>query len=543
MKDNFRQSMSWLHTWCGLTCGWLLCAIMLTGTLSVFRDPLTRWMEARPLLSVAVTAGAVNTPVSQVALQHAWAYLAQHAATAKSWRIDLPLRRGDALQLHWQPEGGGRGKSSSDDFRAAMHPVSGQLLPQPWGRSTEGGRHFMSFHYMLHGGTAGYWLVGWVAMCMLVALISGVIVHRRIFKDFFAFRSGKGQRSWLDAHNVTAVLALPFLFMIVYTGLTYFYSSYMPWPLRAVYGSDDGAYMRYQGELSQASTALPASRRKPLVAPDLSLLLPRAEALMKSAARMVIVTRPGRVGMTVRVIGNADNLNPVAILNGGGNVLFDGADGAVLYLQESEMHTAFSREKIHRVLQQLHVAGFGGWTIKWLYFLSGLMGTAMVATGTILFSLKRRQKNAHEFGAVSASVYRCIESVNVPAVAGIMLACIAYLYANRLLPASLGGRSNWEIRCFFAVWLATLLHAALRSGRHAWYEQLLASALLCLGLPLLNWLTTGQQLWSYAAHGDWLRAGVELTVLVFGGALMLASCKLRRVWLQMPVAAVRKVKA
>ncbi|MET0126352.1 MAG: PepSY-associated TM helix domain-containing protein, partial [Pseudomonas caspiana] len=46
MKGKFRQSMSWLHTWCGLLCGWLLCAIFLTGTLSVFREPITRWMEA-----------------------------------------------------------------------------------------------------------------------------------------------------------------------------------------------------------------------------------------------------------------------------------------------------------------------------------------------------------------------------------------------------------------------------------------------------------------------------------------------------------------
>ena len=75
----------------------------------------------------------------------------------------------------------------------------------------------MSFHYTLHGGLPGYWLVGWISMCMLVALISGVVVHKRIFKDF-TFRPGKGQRSWLDAHNATAVLGLPFLFMIGYTG-------------------------------------------------------------------------------------------------------------------------------------------------------------------------------------------------------------------------------------------------------------------------------------------------------------------------------------
>ena len=63
----------------------------------------------------------------------------------------------------------------------------------------------MSFHYTLHGGLPGYWLVGWISMCMLVALVCGVVVHKHIFKDFFTFRPGKGLRSWLDAHNATAV--------------------------------------------------------------------------------------------------------------------------------------------------------------------------------------------------------------------------------------------------------------------------------------------------------------------------------------------------
>jgi hypothetical protein len=49
---------------------------------------------------------------------------------------------------------------------------------------------------------------------MLTATISGVITHKRIFVDFFTLRWSKGQRSWLDAHNVSAVLALPFHAMI-----------------------------------------------------------------------------------------------------------------------------------------------------------------------------------------------------------------------------------------------------------------------------------------------------------------------------------------
>ena len=33
MKEGFRQSMDWLHTWLGLSVGWILFFVYFTGTL------------------------------------------------------------------------------------------------------------------------------------------------------------------------------------------------------------------------------------------------------------------------------------------------------------------------------------------------------------------------------------------------------------------------------------------------------------------------------------------------------------------------------
>ena len=50
---------------------------------------------------------------------------------------------------------------------------------------------------------------------MLTRCISGVIVHRKIFADFFTFRpEKKPRRLALALHNVTGVLGLPFHFVI-----------------------------------------------------------------------------------------------------------------------------------------------------------------------------------------------------------------------------------------------------------------------------------------------------------------------------------------
>lgn len=88
-------------------------------------------------------------------------------------------------------------------------------------------------------------------MAMLVAMVSGVATHKRIFKDFFTFRASKGQRSWLDAHNATAVLTLPFQFMIAYTGIVISAFTLMPAPIAATYGPGAEAARLYRAELAR----------------------------------------------------------------------------------------------------------------------------------------------------------------------------------------------------------------------------------------------------------------------------------------------------
>lgn len=535
MKTGFRQSMAWLHTWAGLTAGWVLCAIFLTGTLSVFREPITHWMAAKPSLATAAHARADGADAgdSGAAAEHAAAHLAAVAPGARFWRIDLPSRADEAVELAW--------RAGRDNHRAALHPGTGERLPEPWGRKTEGGRHFMSFHYTLHGGLPGYWLVGWLSMCMLVALVSGVVVHRRIFKDFFTLRWGKGQRSWLDAHNATAVLTLPFLFMIVYTGVAFFYTSYLPAPLQAAYRTDDKAHARFQAEL--APEAAPPARPRAGVSAALHPLAPllqTAQSLTGRPAGRIVVDQPGDRHMVVRVFGRGDDggaPSPNAtLLNPIGVVTFDGTTGAVLRVQSPTPPARFSSEQIHGAITTLHLVRFGGWPMKWLYFVSGLLGTAMMAMGTVLFMVKRRKKSEMEFGAATARVYRVVEALNASAVAGACIACIAYLYANRSIAPELAGREAWEIRAFLAVWGLTLVHALLRPPARAWVEQLALAAVLCLALPALNAATTGQHLGRYLALGDWQGAGVEGVTLVFGMLLAFAAWRVHVGWRAAPAA-------
>ena len=516
MTGGLRQRMAWLHTWAGLWVCWLAFAIFLTGTLSVFVDPISDWM--RPEQVQPPVEAPFSGPMDHAQqLKHGLRYLEQHAANSKMWEL-WPRAGKDQFQVFWLSD-----KGYYQD--AHLSTATGVALKEEANavRDTLGGTHFVEFHHALHAGTAGLWIVGIASAAMLVALISGVITHKRIFKDFFTFRPAKGQRSWLDAHNLAGVLTLPFLFMIVYSGLAISWGTYMPamsWAQELRTG--EPANVREYGPENKPSG-------QPGVLTPLDPLVHIAEATFHSPAYAVVVNHPGDTTMTVDVYSTTSpGTQDGNLLSKRGVMKFDGISGA---LRETEMpHRAppNGARATMVTLDELHRLHFAGAVIRWIYFVAGMAGTAMMATGAILFMVKRRKKSLNEFGANTPRVYRLVEVLNVATIAGLSLACIGFLWSNRLLPLELVERHEWEVAAFFGVWLAALLHAALRPAAQAWREQLWVGAALCVLLPLLNMLTTGQQVLAYLAQHDIGRAGVELTAIAIGAVLAAAATTIRK---------------
>lgn len=505
MKERFRQSMAWLHTWVGLWLVWVLFAIFFTGTLGVFDDAITRWMKGPTAVgeSMEFTADQRSR-----ALELAQDFLGRTAPRGEVWSIGLPSEEDGALRVFW------RETEDGPSERRRLDPATGAALPTGGMRETEGGHHFVHMHFEFHAGDAGIWLVGVAAMAMLVAMVSGIVVHKKIFADFFTFRPGKGQRSWLDAHNALSVLTLPFQFMIAYTGLVIFWSFYVPVGIEARYGGDEDGFF---AALNEGPAARPL---RDVAAPvgALPALLSQAEARLGRAARFVVVNHPGDASASARVFGRVEAAEGEKRLLGGssGRMLFDATTGEVLDVQMPETRRGGAVLATKQTMDALHFVQFGGYPMKWLYFICGMAGAAMIATGALLFTVKRRRKPAAEFGAATARVYRAVEALNVAGIAGLMLACAAYLWINRLLPLEVAQRAHWEVWLFFAVWGATLVHALLRAWRRAWVEQLAGIAALCLLLPAINVLTTGDQFVAALLRGDGESAGVELVAIAFG---------------------------
>jgi uncharacterized iron-regulated membrane protein len=493
MKDGFRQSMAWLHTWSGLLVGWVLFAVFLTGTAAYLRPEISYWM--RPELAVS-KPGPHNAAVAVAAMQ-------SMAPNSPTWFITLPDSRETTTRVFWRdPGASGRG------FRSAVLDAdTGQPVTA---RDTLGGEFFYRFHFQLHYMSVlwGRWIVSICTMFMLVAIVSGIITHRRIFADFFTFRPGKGQRSWLDGHNVSAVLALPYHLMITYTGLVLFMMMIMPWGIDQAYPGQRAAFNTEV--FGNAPPRRPAGTPAPLV-PIAPLVEQALQHWQGGEIGRIAVSNPGDVNATIQFTRN-DNQR---LSNSPQSITFDGATGA--RIGASGEHSAAAETR--GVMYGLHIGRFAGPLLRALFLLAGLAGTAMVATGCVLWAVKQRQQ-ATKKGKVGFGT-RLVEHLNTAAIGGLPLAMAAFFWANRLLPLEMPQRADWEVHIFFMVWGICLVHPLVRRGRRAWVEQFAAGAVAFALLPVLNAIVTQRHLLATLAAGDWVRAWFDLGLL--GCAALLAT--------------------
>lgn len=491
-EKGLRQSMAWIHTWLGLLAGWILFAMFLTGTASYFRPEITRWMQPELRLAPVAPRQAAETAV---------AHMQATSPDDQQWFIYLPDDRTPETRIfampRLDPEAKAPRKRSAE---INLDPATGAPLSA---RETRGGEHFYRFHFQLQlPHPWGRWLAGLCAIFMLAAIISGVITHKRIFVDFFTLRWNKGQRSWLDAHNVSAVLALPFHAMITYTGLITLFVMYMPWPIAANYPKPAAFYTDAYGTEPDGKAL-----GKPVPLRPIGPMVDAASREWQGGRpRTIIIRNPNDAAATVAILrSGADRLNAR-----GESIIFSGATGAKL----SQSPPPGPALTTAGVMLGLHLGNFAGPVLRWTYFLLGLTGTAMVGTGLLLWTAKRRKPGAKPFFG-----FRLVERLNIATIACLPAGMAAFLIANRLIPAGLEGRADLEVKAMFWTWFGMAALTLLRPVRRAWVEALALSAAAFAALPLVNMATTDRGLFASIASGDWLFLSFDGAMLVLAALL------------------------
>jgi uncharacterized iron-regulated membrane protein len=543
MFNSLRMSMGWVHTWMGLVLGFVLMICFFFGALSVFDREIDRWaipdtrFEPQPMPSFDEVLKPVYEqlrpdPVDMAATERRVVgslpdpeTLELESLFAYTTHRDPVLLIGGEFAIPNEPI------DPTDDHqhvhgRATVNPATGELLNDD--ALKIGSDWFYPMHFSLNFNwmMLGYWIVGLAALVMLAGLVSGVIIHRKIFREFFTFRPWKNLfRSSLDLHNMTGVVALPFHFFFAFTALVIFASNiYLP-----VTHTTLKPLHEHHEKLEAALTGLPhepAGVPAPLASVDAMV----AEAKRRWAQREMA----GEVGfLSMNHLGDENGYvsiyragsDRVALVGEG--IHFKASTGEVI--REEPPRSAVS--SIDEFLTGLHLQHFEHWMLRWLYVFGGLLGAVCIATGFVLFVEKRKARHAKTGSQGS----RIVDALAVTTVTGMVLAAVGMLVANRLLPADLPGKGQWEQIAFWSVWALAFLHAAWRSSpvakaRHnpAWREQSLLLGLLSLSAVGLNWITTGDHLIKTVFTDTyWAVAGVDLSLIATALIAFFAAARLR----------------
>ncbi|MCB1755925.1 MAG: PepSY domain-containing protein, partial [Gammaproteobacteria bacterium] len=432
MFSTFKQSMTWVHTWFGLVLGYVLMIAFFFGSLSVFDREIDRWsipetrFDPQPMPSF----DRILLPVfqglepDQDDYDNNMPLLHDESRGPMTPRLELPADDYWAYTTHRDPVlsmGAGFRVPYPKDPGAHNHiegftmadPRNGNTLPDD--QLKIGSQFFYPLHYSLniHWKNLGYWIIALSAMVMMAALVTGVIIHRKIFREFFTFRPWKRtQRSALDLHNMTGVVALPFHFFFAFTGLLIF-AGWLYFPV----SSSLLMPLHEHHEVVEAQhTGLPHERS------GQSAPLASVDAMMEEAKRRWAARdMAGEVGfLMLHHLGDANSYvsiyragsDRVALVGEG--IHFKASTGEVLH--EDPPPSPISG--LNEFLTGLHLQHFEHWLLRWLYVFGGLLGCICIATGFIFFIEKRKTRLANS----GQPGLRIVDALAVSSITGMLIA-------------------------------------------------------------------------------------------------------------------------
>ena len=488
MQKSIRQSMAWLHAWTGLLFGWLLFAIFLMGALSYYRHEISLWMQP-PLAQIQIK--------QDTAIHTAYQYLQQNAPDAKTWMINLANEQKPVNQLYWQ--------KADDTYESkSLNPNTGKELTLT---QTQGGDFFYLFHFQLFGMPylIGRLIVSLAAFIMLIALVSGIITHKKILTDFFTLRAFKGQRSYLDFHNVSSVIAFPFFLTITFTGLAIFFYLYLPWGMQKLYPENN---YQYFAEINSKTIPKIENNNHAKMLSINNLMQSVHQEWGATKYSTINIKNPNTQQAQITFIEAQDH----SITRNPAQITLNAVTGEKLHSTKNDSAIATLNAGVYG----LHMATFAQPLLRLALFFSGLLGCAMIASGLLLWSLKRQlQKKTEKFHFG----YYLVQRLNVTAIIGLPIAVLSYFYANRI-GLMLQSTQNYEVTTFFAVWLFIFAISLCLKKQYLWKKQLAIFIALAFGLPIFNLFFLLQQnhiqnqIQNFAQFWSFFR--IDLFMLIFG---------------------------
>lgn len=468
MKLNPHTYKAWwdLHAWSGVVVSLIAYVMFFFGTITLFHVELAIWQEPPrgPVPTNDEVDRIIDAGIAEGKIDRETMRLNFPRPSSPSFSLSYQDARGEGHSAHVERTGLVEPRSNVADFLYGMHYLQFPSAP-PW----------------------LYTLAGLASGLLLLALVSGVLIHLRdLVAQFHQFRARKGlQVVWSDAHKVLGTISLPFAAVYAFTGA---------WMGLASFINPQLATAGFHGD-EQAARAALYGGDAPIVAPAHIA----ASRLSLTELRAIAEQAPRAPGSKPKQSGDCRSvfLNHLGDLEA--TALFYCADNSLVFRQRDGSPVASASppapplfQRLAEVPNAMHFIEFAQLPMRALYALLGLTGAAAILTGNWLW-LERR---APSWGNWALQRLTLMVGVGAP------LASVGLLLANRFAVPAAGERHS-----FWWTWLAVCVVSVLgKDARLHWCALLAATALgLCL-VPLVGFFTHD------AAFDPWRNRLVERSV-------------------------------
>jgi len=512
LKKDETKTMVAVHGWSGILLGLLLYAVVLTGTAAVFAHEIGAWSAGHVTtqsafekpIDATVRRLAALTPakyqddvnVFEIGDHGLGVFFHRHDVDAKG----KPAERG----IYYQLDNQGRilrsvegldedvfGPRNDDALSSFLVDTHVRLhLPNPW----------------------GLLLTGILGLAMLVAAISGLLIHRHLFKDIFTLRTRANPvLANRDKHSVAGTWSLPFAFILAFTGsfFSFFGTIGVPVVAMAAFSGDIEA-------LSEAVFGNPGTvDARPVAIGNLDRVSADAVRRVGEAPTFMAIEHFGRADSKITVFHNpkTSDIEPVVLV-------YEGASANFIQAKPSVGTRPSVGGTLTGIMGPLHFGNFAGMLSKAIWFALGFAMCYVTFTGMRLW-LVRRMDEKGSF----AWLERTLTVVGFGLPLALTVSAAAFL-----ITMPLGSSVYWTPAGFLiASALVILLSIVAPSNAMLSWTIRAATGALMLLLPLLRLLAAGGPGWGEAmAVGQPVIVALDIAFLLVGGWLVRECWRERR---------------
>lgn len=209
-------------------------------------------------------------------------------------------------------------------------------------------------------------LVTALSIPLLLSLLSSLYIYRKWWRGFLKWPdASRPRRLWGDLHRLAGVWSLGFALLIALTGAWYLVES-------------------LGGGAPAAPTVRVAKGGSALTAVD-----PRAvDAAVRRVGQrwpglQILAATPARDGTCIVFTGQAEAW---LVRERANNIAIDLRTQEVLGMNDGRMLDVHQR--IAEMADPLHFGRFGGWPVRLLWFVAGVLLTSLCFTGVYLYGLR-----------------------------------------------------------------------------------------------------------------------------------------------------------